>query len=310
MCQRDCGSIQNKDCIIETTKGFSYISKTMNRKSSMKLIFTGTGGLSTISNFNTSIVLQKKESNFLIDCGIDSKRSLHASGFSPDDIDAVYISHVHSDHCGGLEWLGINNLFNPESKRPFLVANDLVIQQLKKSLVGLKCIKYADTDLFGFFDLTEVSLNNSFYWNSIDFVMHRFDHVVGFNNMIPSFGLTIMDEELKNSSGKPFTILFTSDSLLPKDLSLYYQADLIIQDCETSELHTEVHSHYNDLKTLSTSIKRKMVLVHYGDNVQVNNTEWNAKAEQDGFRKLSTGGYGFVPCGYVMLEDEIVNGEG
>lgn len=275
----------------------------------MKLIFTGTGGLSTISNFNTSIVLQKKESNFLIDCGIDSKRSLYASGFSPEEIEAVYISHIHSDHCGGLEWLGISNFFNPESKKPYLVANGLVIQQLKKSLVGLKCIKSKDTNLLDFFELMEVAPNSGFYWNSIDFVMHRFDHIVGTTNMIPSYGLTIKDDELKNSEGDPFAILFTGDSLLPDDLSLYYQADLIIQDCETSEFHTEVHAHYNDLKNLSENVKRKMVLVHYGDNVQVNNTEWNEKAEQDGFRKLSTGGHGFVPCGYVMLEDELVNGE-
>lgn len=270
----------------------------------MQLIFTGTGGLSTLNNFQTSIILRKNESNFLIDCGTDTKKSLHSSGFIPEDIDSVYISHIHSDHCGGLEYLGINNFFNPKANKPHLVADSSVIQELKKSLVGLKCIKSVDTDLHDFFDVMEVYSGNKFYWNSIDFTMHKFKHIVGVDNSIPTFGLLIRDEELKNSQGNPFTILFTGDSLPPDDWDLYDQADLIIQDCETSEFKTGVHAHYDDLKCLTLRIKRKMVLVHYGDNVSADSVYWNEQAEQDGFPKLANS-YGFVPKGHFMSEPDL-----
>ena len=61
----------------------------------------------------------------LIDCGSDIKHSLFEQGLSHTDIDAVYISHLHADHVGGLEWLGFSKLFNDKKKPKLYISPKL-----------------------------------------------------------------------------------------------------------------------------------------------------------------------------------------
>ena len=50
----------------------------------------------------------------LIDCGSDARHSLAAAGYSFNEIDNIFISHLHADHIGGLEWLGFSRLYDKE----------------------------------------------------------------------------------------------------------------------------------------------------------------------------------------------------
>ncbi|CAN2040490.1 hypothetical protein GMMP15_1810001 [Candidatus Magnetomoraceae bacterium gMMP-15] len=81
-------------------------------------------------------------------------------------------------------------------------------------------------------------------------------------------------------------IYHTSDTKFqPNELSNYYnKADIIIYDCETSLIKSEIHSHYDDLITLNSEIKAKMLLWHYQDNVVDKFEKWQEKAIRDGFK--------------------------
>ena len=60
--------------------------------------------LRSSSRGNSSIV-SDGESNILIDCGISGKEllsGLEKIGIAPDDIDAIIITHEHSDHTKGV----------------------------------------------------------------------------------------------------------------------------------------------------------------------------------------------------------------
>lgn len=65
----------------------------------------------------------KKQFNLLYDAGCDIRHSLVMNDVSLNDIDAVYISHNHSDHVGGMEGVALQTFFNPywsDKKRDFL----------------------------------------------------------------------------------------------------------------------------------------------------------------------------------------------
>lgn len=47
-------------------------------------------------------VLKIKNSTILLDCGPYSMQALHRQGIIPNDLDYVFISHMHPDHCLGL----------------------------------------------------------------------------------------------------------------------------------------------------------------------------------------------------------------
>ena len=52
-------------------------------------------------------------------------------------------------------------------------------------------------------------------------------------------------------------------------MDFYKQADLIIQDCETTPFKSGVHANYSELVTLPLEIKTKMMLLHYQDILTV-----------------------------------------
>ena len=87
-----------------------------------RLTFAGAGSAFTTDadNFQSNMVIETAEGRLLIDCGGDARHSTKALGLKPRDIDAVYISHLHADHIGGLEWLaslyinGLNGILADE----------------------------------------------------------------------------------------------------------------------------------------------------------------------------------------------------
>jgi ribonuclease BN (tRNA processing enzyme) len=41
---------------------------------------------------------------FLLDCGVTSLIGMHRAGLAPNGVSAIYLSHLHGDHFGGLPW--------------------------------------------------------------------------------------------------------------------------------------------------------------------------------------------------------------
>lgn len=65
----------------------------------MKLIFIGSGSAFTVGadNYQSNRILEDDSSKkLLVDCGSDARFALHELGLSYKDIEAVYISHLHS----------------------------------------------------------------------------------------------------------------------------------------------------------------------------------------------------------------------
>jgi len=91
----------------------------MSGERGMKLTFAGTGSAFCMAadNFQSNMVLEttplgdEQPHRLLIDCGSDARHSLRNLGHMPNDFDAVYISHLHSDHIGGIEWFALANYF-------------------------------------------------------------------------------------------------------------------------------------------------------------------------------------------------------
>jgi len=113
-------------------------------------------------------------------------------------------------------------------------------------------------------------------------------HVMSGYKIMPSFGVMLerMDQthpELKLIN----KVYITADTQYsPYQIRDFYaQADLILEDCETSAFKSHVHAHYEDLKTLEPEFKNKMWLYHYNDQPLgcVNFEAMQQIAKNDGF---------------------------
>lgn len=72
----------------------------------MKLRLLGTGdAFGSGGRFNTCFYVEHYHGAFLIDCGASSLIPMRKFGIDPNSIQAIFITHLHGDHFGGLPFL-------------------------------------------------------------------------------------------------------------------------------------------------------------------------------------------------------------
>lgn len=228
----------------------------------MNLLFLGASSAYCLEpgKYQSNMLLTSESGKkMLIDCGSDVRHSLHFHGYSYTDIDAVYVSHLHSDHSGGLEWLGFERLFSGEKKPAFYANRELVDILWDQVLCGgMSSLEDEQANLASFFDIQNIK-NEHFIWESYSFNLVKTNHYQSNGKIMPSFGLMISTSRQK--------IFITTDTRFTPDdlLDVYKEADLIFHDCETSGKATGQHARFQDLKTLTPEIKRKIWLYDYND---------------------------------------------
>lgn len=252
----------------------------------LKITFLGSGSAFTVGegNYQSNLILQKNGDTMLIDAGGDLRFSLTEQHLHYKDIRNIYISHLHADHVGGLEWLAINTFFDEtyEGKPTLFVSEDIVSDLWNKSLSGGLCtIQTELASLSTYFNVRPIKSQEQFSWNGVSFKLVQSVHVVNNYELVPCYGL-MMDY-------KSNRIYFTADTqyALQQLLDYYTAATIIFQDCETVETRTRVHAHYSELVQLPKELKKKMWLYHYN----VGNLP---DAEADGFLGFVKKGQSFV----------------
>lgn len=246
----------------------------------MKITFLGSGSAFCLNNYQSNILIEINNKRLLFDCGSDIRWSLNEQSLSIKDIDAIYISHLHADHIGGLENVAFVNYFS--GRKIELFGNADIIKNLwDKSLSGgLESLQTIDANLYTYFNAEIVFMNGCFEFENQSFKLVQTIHVVADCSIVKSFGLLF---EVNNK-----TVFITSDTqYAPSQLKDFIKkSDIVFHDCETSDFESGVHAHYNDLKLLSEELKNKMWLYHYQDGELPD-------AQTDGFQ-------GFVKKGQVF----------
>lgn len=256
----------------------------------MKLTFIGSGSAFTVNsnNYHSNMLFETDSGKkLLIDCGSDARVALAALDYSHKDISGVYISHLHADHAGGLEWLAFTTVFDTErEEKPTLYISRSIIQPLWEHVLsgGMASLQGRIATLETYFKPHPLNKNEPFYFDGVRFDLLQTVHIMNGFCIVPSFGLIFKVGDK--------TIFITTDTQFCPDQTrdFYAMADLIFHDCETTKTMSGVHSHYSQLKTLSDEVKAKMWLYHYNPGPLPN-------CVNDGFR-------GFVERGQVFDFDD------
>lgn len=241
----------------------------------MKLIFIGSGSSFTVhGNYHSNMLLETpNHEKLLIDCGSDARHALHELNLSHRDIHHVYISHIHADHMGGLEWLAFTTKFDKEvPTRPTLYLHEALSKKIWDHALsgGLCSLNEVEADINSYFDLTIIS-DSKFIWNDVSFDLIPTIHTSSNHVLMPSYGLFFQVDGLN-------VFITTDTQFAPEYYDEYYRkADIIFHDCETTPHKSTVHPAYSDLTKLDPTIKSKIWLYHYNDGPLPD-------AKKDGFR--------------------------
>lgn len=249
----------------------------------MKILFLGVSPALAAGQgiFQSNMLIESKSGlKLLIDCGSDIKNSLHAQSYTHCDIDGVYISHLHSDHIGGLEWLAFCKYFIEKKKPKLYISGDQREALWTHALsAGMSTLENEQAQLSTYFDVQPIT-HHEFVWENYSFHLIKTYHTISNQKMLPSYGLLI-------STGLHKIFISTDARFSPDILErVYKEADVIFHDCETYPTPSQQHAHYEDLKTLDPSIKSKMWLYNYDE-------QQKPDAQKEGFKGCVVAGQSF-----------------
>ncbi len=222
----------------------------------LEILWLGVGSAFAKDNKNTNFIIIKGDTHLLVDFGITGPAALVEHGINSLDIENVYITHAHSDHIGGLEWLCQMNMFvgRPQGKPKLKLWNTTLMSEVFWEYTLSGGLGQTDLGVMTYDDYFDVKGDvNGF----MEFDIGDLNVKVYPTNHVPDMradGLLIDNR-----------VFYSGDSTFDKDAIMEHKdVDVIYHD--VAFFRGGVHAALDELRTLPDDIKSKMLLVHYGDN--------------------------------------------
>lgn len=238
----------------------------------MKITFLGVSSALSKGHNSNILIDFRNGKTLLFDAGITLKQSLEDTNRDISEIDDIYISHLHSDHCGALEWIGFYSYFILKKKITLWVHETMVSDLWAILRPGMEMLSGQDKMM---------SLDDYFYVITFDnhtrgdcegsfFEPVAQNHGENTYGIMYSYGAVftepICNKQCSSIEGKKDkTIFISSDTTKPIMPYIHINKkryDYIFCDCDVMNLGG-VHPNYNDLKEFSADTKSRMWLYHY-----------------------------------------------
>jgi ribonuclease BN (tRNA processing enzyme) len=222
----------------------------------MRLTIIGCGdAFGAGGSLQTSFHVRSETSTFLIDCGASTLIGMRRLGLEPNDIDTVFVTHLHGDHFGGLPWLLVDAIYVSKRTRPLIVTGPKGIEA--RFLVAAEALYPNITTAERSFDL-------------------RFEDYAE-RKPLAVAGVTVTPFEVKHPSGAPPYALrfdlegkelaFTGDTGWVDVLcDVAKGADLFISECFQYDMVLPIHLDYKTIDANFAKLGAKRVLLtHMGE---------------------------------------------
>lgn len=104
---------------------------------SVNVTFVGSGdSFGSGGRFNTCILVDAPGIRFCLDFGASSLIALERLGIPHNTIDAILLTHLHGDHCGGIPFLLVDAMLAAKRDRPLTIAGPKDTTQRLKTLAA------------------------------------------------------------------------------------------------------------------------------------------------------------------------------
>ncbi len=241
----------------------------LKTKGDLSLYFIGCGSAFAKTLNQNNLIIAKGDDHLLVDCGTRCSQALHDAGGSIAQIQNYLITHSHADHVGGLEEVQLFGRYVLQNKPNMVVTRAYEKILWEQSLRGGS--ELSEKEPLAFQDL----------WNAIrpkklkGYPRETFEVDIGGINIKMPRTMHFPDSA-KSWRGCAWScaviiddrILFTSDTRFDPELLTSFDEmfnfEVIFHDCQM--FTGGVHASIDELSTLPESLRRRIVLMHYGDN--------------------------------------------
>lgn len=225
----------------------------------MELFFLGSGSsfCDTKRNFHNNAMVKHKGKTLLIDAGNTLQCALDFHDVQVNEIDAIFVTHLHGDHIGGLEYIGFKRYFQSfpfGSNKPKLFVHPYLIDDLSTCL--MMTMGKTTVGNMTIHDYFEVIVDDA------DRIMSEFMGLeieqILVNHVSSQDAVAL---KIGSQDGK-YSMVFTGDINKPIHLKQLSPNVVIFHDCEFAEYQGGVHAQYHELVKLPDIIKNKIILMH------------------------------------------------
>ncbi|MGI9322148.1 MAG: MBL fold metallo-hydrolase [Pseudomonadales bacterium] len=260
----------------------------------LSLYFVGTGSAFAKTLNQNNLLVVKGDRHLLVDCGTRCPQALHDdAGLSVAQLDNYLITHSHSDHIGGLEEVQLSNRYVQKRKPSMVITPEYEKILWEQSLRGGSELSEGQPLAFrDLWNLLSPRLLDGYPRETFEIdlgpinikmprTLHFPDSAASWQECAWSCAV-ILDER----------VLFTSDTRFDPDLihsfDEMFNFECIFHDCQmfTGGVHASIH----ELATLPDAIRRKTILMHYGDNWQ----DFIPLADKAGFHSWAKQGHTYT----------------
>jgi ribonuclease BN (tRNA processing enzyme) len=241
--------------------------------SDVLLIPLGVGEAFTARHYTSCYALGIEDQWLLIDCPHPVRKMLSEGsiaaglpqGLDLDRIVAAAVSHLHADHCCGLEDFGYYSFFAFGRRAKLLMHPDVSARLWDGLLAAGMELVQAKPDappvrnqLSDYFELIDLDSSRPVKCGPFAIECRRTIHGV------PTYALRIM------AGGR--VLGYSADTAFdPSLIEWLGAADLIVHEV-TTMVHTGVHTPYEKLAALPGSLRSRMRLTHYPDDFDLDSS--------------------------------------
>ena len=221
----------------------------------MQVTALGVGDAFSARWYSTCLLVTAGDHRLLIDCPHPIRKVLaeSAPGVDLPDLDAVVLTHLHADHCSGLEGLGFFSHFVLNRPVPLLAWPGVTNRLWERLAPGMDCLQREDgappdrMALDDYFALHPLSLTEPVTFGPFTIEARPTKHHVPTTALRISAG----DQSLGYSADTSFD---------PALIEWLAPCDLIVH-----ETNLGTHTALSDLLTVAPDVRQRMRLVHYPD---------------------------------------------
>jgi len=187
-------------------------------------------------------------------------------------IDQILLSHFHGDHFAGLPFFFLEYVYVQPRSRPLVIAGPPGVQEIVSGLFEMMYRDSASEPLPYSIEYLEALPYQKLWLGGIEITPFPVPH----QNDPISLGFEMMVEGRK--------IVYTGDSGWMDDfVSRTQDADLFICECTFFETRLDTHIDYPRIRENLSRLKAKrIILTHWGDEVQQRRQEIEVELAYDG----------------------------
>ncbi len=224
-----------------------------------RILPLGVGDAFTALHYSTCLALQAEGSTVLVDCPHPIQKMMREAAMAaevtltPADVSAVILTHLHADHCCGLEGLAFYTFFYLKRRLPLYLHDDVRAHLWDGHLsAGMKDLtidgKSREMKLEDYFELHSLREDETVRAGPFAISCRKTIHHV------PTTALRIV------AGGR--TLGHSADTAYDEGLLEWLGAsDLVVH-----ETNYGIHTPYEKLAALPATLREKMRLVHYPDD--------------------------------------------